>query len=97
MTFAERLRQLRRRADLTQEQLAQGSGINVWTIRGYEQGRREPNWKGAIALAGALGTSVEEAFAGCAETSPEGPQDGQPPGGKGPKGKGPPAARARKK
>jgi hypothetical protein len=44
-TFAERLRQLRERAGLTQEQLVQASGVNIWTIRGYEQGRREPNVK----------------------------------------------------
>jgi DNA-binding XRE family transcriptional regulator len=65
MTFSEKLRELREQANLTQEQLAQRSGVNLWTIRGYEQGRREPNWKGAIDLARALGVTVE-AFAGCA-------------------------------
>jgi DNA-binding XRE family transcriptional regulator len=64
MTFGEKLRELRERAELTQEQLAQSSGVNLWTIRGYEQGRREPNWKGAIDLARALGVAVE-AFAEC--------------------------------
>jgi DNA-binding XRE family transcriptional regulator len=77
MTFSEKLRQLREQAELTQEQLAQRSGVNLWTIRGYEQGRREPNWKGAIDLARALGVTVE-AFAGCAskddaDQAPSGP------------------------
>jgi transcriptional regulator with XRE-family HTH domain len=59
MTFASRLRQLRETAGLTQEQLAERSGINLWTIRGYEQGRREPSWKGLLALANALGVAAE--------------------------------------
>jgi DNA-binding XRE family transcriptional regulator len=42
--------------------------VNVWTIRNYEQGRREPNWKIAIDLARALGVAVE-AFADCSEQS----------------------------
>jgi putative transcriptional regulator len=79
MTLGERLRQLREGAGLTQEQLAERSAINLWTIRGYEQGRREPNWRGAIGLAGALGVSVEEAFADCAETAPPEPRRGRPP------------------
>lgn len=64
MTFAERLRGLRDKTGLTQEQLAKASGIPIWTVRNYEQGRREPNWMGAIQLARALGTTCE-AFAEC--------------------------------
>jgi transcriptional regulator with XRE-family HTH domain len=59
MTFAEKLRQLRDAAGLTQGQLAERSGINLWTIRGYEQGRREPNWKGVLSLAKALAVAAE--------------------------------------
>ena len=77
MTFGEKLRQLRERADMTQEQLAAASGVNLWTIRGYEQGRREPNWKGLIVLARALGVPAEE-FADCngneIEAEPETPK-----------------------
>jgi DNA-binding XRE family transcriptional regulator len=72
-TFAERLQQLRDKAGLTQQQLADASGVNVWTIRGYEQGRREPNWKGAIQIAAALRVPVE-AFADCVSD-----QDSEPP------------------
>ncbi len=71
-TFAERLQQLREKAALTQQQLADATGINVWTIRGYEQGRREPNWKAVIQLAKALGVKVET-FADCTS------QDDTPP------------------
>jgi DNA-binding XRE family transcriptional regulator len=63
-TFGVRLQQLREQAGLTQERLAEASGVNVWTIRNYEQGRREPNWKVAIYLARAIGVTVE-AFADC--------------------------------
>jgi putative transcriptional regulator len=66
--FGERLRQLREKAGLTQERLAEASGVNVWTIRNYEQGRREPNWRVAIQLARAIGVTVE-AFADCSEQS----------------------------
>jgi DNA-binding XRE family transcriptional regulator len=65
-TFGERLQQLREKAGLTQEGLAEASGVNVWAIRNYEQGRREPNWKIAILLARAIGVTVE-AFADCSE------------------------------
>jgi transcriptional regulator with XRE-family HTH domain len=68
MTFAEKLRQLRDAAGLTQEQMAKRSGINLWTIRGYEQGRREPNWKGVLSLAKALNVAAE-VFSECDETT----------------------------
>src|SRR5687768_16426293 len=61
-TFGQRLQQLREEAGLTQQQLAEASGVNVWTIRGYEQGRREPGWQVAIELAKGVGGTVE-AFA----------------------------------
>jgi DNA-binding XRE family transcriptional regulator len=83
-TFGEKLRQLRDRAGLTQQQLAEASGVNLWTIRGYEQGRREPNWKVAIHLAHALGVKVE-AFANCTsqeEVVPPKPRRRRPRKGK---------------
>ena len=68
MTFAEKLRQLRDAAGLTQEQMAERSGINLWTIRGYEQGRREPNWKGVLSLAKSLNVAAE-VFSECDEST----------------------------
>jgi transcriptional regulator with XRE-family HTH domain len=64
MTFADKLQELRDRAGLTQAALAEKSSVPLWTVRNYEQGRREPNWKGVIQLASALGVPVE-VFADC--------------------------------
>ena len=68
MTVAEKLRRLGEAAGLTQEQMAERSGITLWTIRGYEQGRREPNWKGVLSLAKALNVAAE-VFSECDETT----------------------------
>src|SRR5215468_9131887 len=70
MRYGERLQQLREGAGLTQEQLAERSGVKLWTLRGYEQGRREPNWKAALSLAAALGVAAE-AFSDCEEGAAE--------------------------
>jgi transcriptional regulator with XRE-family HTH domain len=64
MTFAERLRQLREKAGLTQESLAVRAGMSIGSVRNYEQGIREPYWKGVFQLAAALGVT-SEAFAVC--------------------------------
>jgi transcriptional regulator with XRE-family HTH domain len=64
MLFGEQLRTLRERAGLSQSALAQASGIPLWTLRGYEQGRREPLWVVLFKLADALGVPVE-AFRAC--------------------------------
>ncbi len=69
-TFAERLRQLREAAGLTQPQLAERAGMNRFGIAKLEQGVREPTWSTVQALARALGTS-SQAFEGTAETSSE--------------------------
>jgi transcriptional regulator with XRE-family HTH domain len=65
MTFGQRLQELRTQAGLSQSQLADRSGIPVWTLRGYEQGRREPLWNVLFKLADALGVDCR-AFASCA-------------------------------
>ena len=70
MTVAEKLRRLCEAAGLTQEQMAERSGINLWAIRGYEQGRREPNWKGVLSLAKALNVAAE-VFSVCDESTVE--------------------------
>jgi transcriptional regulator with XRE-family HTH domain len=66
MTFAEKLRELRVAAGLTQQQLADHSRHSLPTVRSYEQGHREPLLSTAFRLARALGVSVE-AFAECVE------------------------------
>jgi DNA-binding XRE family transcriptional regulator len=50
--FATRLKSLREQAKLTQEQLAERSGLDVGTIRQLEQGTRSnPLWQTVCALA----------------------------------------------
>jgi transcriptional regulator with XRE-family HTH domain len=66
MKFADRLRDLREKAGLTQAQLAKDSGLPLGSIRNYEQGQREPYWQVVFKLAAALGVSCE-AFAECVE------------------------------
>jgi transcriptional regulator with XRE-family HTH domain len=64
MDFSKKLHELRLRAGLSQSELAQASGIPVWTLRGYEQGRREPLWEVLFTLADSLGVAVDE-FRAC--------------------------------
>ena len=55
MLFAERLRELRAKAGMTQEGLARSCGIPHGTLRNYEQGIREPSWRILFKLTTALG------------------------------------------
>src|SRR4051794_19771629 len=64
MTFGEKLRQLREQAGMTQQALADASGLPLPSIRGYEQGQREPLWSVIFKLTRAMGVSCE-AFAEC--------------------------------
>jgi transcriptional regulator with XRE-family HTH domain len=64
MTFAEKLKELRVEAGLTQAGLAEVAGRGLGAIRDYEQGNREPLLSTGFQLAKALGVSVE-AFADC--------------------------------
>lgn len=55
--------EIRKNLVLTQHDLSQKSGINIWTIRAYEQGTRDigcMELKKAVALATALNISAEE-------------------------------------
>lgn len=57
--FADRLKKLRQQANLTQEQLADKSSLDVGTIRQLEQGTRtNPQWQTACALARGLEMDV---------------------------------------
>jgi DNA-binding XRE family transcriptional regulator len=86
-TFGERLRELREAADMTQQELARRSGVNIYTLRGYEQGRREPYWRSVFDVAAGLGVS-SEVFRDCYETvTPPGRGPGRPPKAEEPAGK----------
>jgi transcriptional regulator with XRE-family HTH domain len=56
--FGERLRQEREKAGLTQAQLAERAGCNVFTVAKTERGEQEPAWPLVLALARALGVDV---------------------------------------
>lgn len=57
--FAARLKKLREQAELTQEQLAEKSGLDVGTVRQIEQGTRtNPQWQTICALARGLEKDV---------------------------------------
>jgi DNA-binding XRE family transcriptional regulator len=57
--FAARLKKLREQAKLTQEQLAEKSGLDIGTIRQLEQATRtNPSWQTVCALARGLEKDV---------------------------------------
>jgi transcriptional regulator with XRE-family HTH domain len=66
MRFADKLRELREKAGLTQAALATASGLSLGVIRNYEQGVREPIMNSLFKLSSALGVSCE-VFATCSE------------------------------
>ena len=69
--FAVRLKVLREEANMTQEQLAERSGLDVGTIRQLEQGTRtNPRWQTVCALARGLEKDVS-AFLGTDGHSPQ--------------------------
>jgi transcriptional regulator with XRE-family HTH domain len=70
--FASKLKQLREAAGLSQADLAERAGMNVFGVAKLEQGVREPTWATVQALARALAVSVE-AFVVA-------PSAGEPPG-----------------
>ena len=55
--FGNRLRNLRKKSCLTQEQLADNTGFSLMTIRRWEWGERSPRVDEVKALAKALGVS----------------------------------------
>jgi len=57
-----RLRELRARRGLTQEQLAAAVGVTRQTIIAIEKGNYSPSVALALSLARELGVPVEEAF-----------------------------------
>ncbi len=82
MPFAELLRELRLKAGLTQQELADRAGLPVTSLRGHEQGQRSPSWGAVVKLAKALGVTADT-FSVCDEVSePEKPAAKKPKGKK---------------
>jgi len=59
-----RVAQARKRAGLTQQQLAERAGVNRVSIARLEAGTREPSMALGLRVAGVLGESVEALFGG---------------------------------
>lgn len=60
MTFSERLKKIREQKGLTQEQLAQRSGISRRMIQKYESGIARPRFDASEKIASALEMPVSE-------------------------------------
>lgn len=70
--MSNNLRVARKAAGLEQEELASRSGISQGTISRIERGSPAPSVETALALARALGLTVEDLFA-ASEAAPDGP------------------------
>ena len=62
MSFRTRIKELRARHDMTQEDLARRVGVRRETISFLERGRYNPSLKLAHDVAQALNTSIDELF-----------------------------------
>ena len=62
MRLVNRLREVRRRHELTQEALATAVGVTRQTIISLEKGRYVPSVKLALGLARVLGVPLEDLF-----------------------------------
>jgi transcriptional regulator with XRE-family HTH domain len=62
--FAERLRSSRAAAGLRRTELARGTGLTVTTLRGYEDGSRQPHWRHLMPLVRELGLAIVAPGAG---------------------------------
>ena len=60
MKFSDRLKGLREKNDMTQEQLAAKAGISTASVVGYEKGTTLPTLATLYKLAVALGTTPNE-------------------------------------
>jgi transcriptional regulator with XRE-family HTH domain len=58
--FADRLRELREQACMSQAQLAERVGVHTLSISKLERGVHEPLWPLVLAIANALGKPVQE-------------------------------------
>jgi transcriptional regulator with XRE-family HTH domain len=72
MKLKDLLRELRTKAGLTQEALADKAGVPLASLRGHEQGQRLPSWAAVVKLARGLGVSTD-VFSACEEVQVEKP------------------------
>jgi transcriptional regulator with XRE-family HTH domain len=79
MTFADKLRELRQSAAMSQPDFAEMSGLSLSIIRSYEQGNRVPNWRSLVKIARALKVSLD-VFSECDEVADEPEPEPEPKG-----------------
>ncbi|MDZ4808205.1 MAG: helix-turn-helix transcriptional regulator [Bacteroidota bacterium] len=64
MAFADRLKQLRKKKDLSQQELANQVGVHFTQISRYERGDFKPNSDAVTKIAQALNTTVDYLMTG---------------------------------
>jgi transcriptional regulator with XRE-family HTH domain len=69
-TFGANLRRCRKRAGLTQEQLAHLAGLHPTYVSLLERGQRNPGFEIQVKLIGALGINPNDLYKGVAWTPP---------------------------
>jgi transcriptional regulator with XRE-family HTH domain len=81
MGFGDALKALREKAGLSQSELATRSGLSLRSIQNWEQGHRIPRSQALLALADAVGVSVEQLLAGLVDQRPAPNRRGRRRGG----------------
>ena len=61
-SFGDRIRELRKEKQLSQEELAFKAGVHRTYLGGIERGERNPSLRNISAIADALGISLSELF-----------------------------------
>jgi transcriptional regulator with XRE-family HTH domain len=64
LALGKNISDLRKEKGLTQEQLAERSGLDSTYISGIERGVRNPSFKSLVSLASGFGISVSEVCSG---------------------------------
>ena len=77
MNMAEKIRNCRRKMDLTQPELADLVGVSPMTVRRWEWNERTPNASIIPKLAEVLNTSIEYLIKDTSEPEPESPRENQ--------------------
>ena len=67
MTFAERLKQLRKKRGLSQNELAEAIEVHFTQVSRYERGETKPNAEAMAKLARALDTTVDFLMSGASD------------------------------
>lgn len=75
MTTGERIKAARKRAGVTQVQLAEQSGVAAISIHQYEAGKRNPQLEPVLRIANALGVPVQELVEDWSAMDPEDVKD----------------------